>query len=129
MGNLTNSNVVEEVKTQWKLMWKERIDDDVRAEGIAPKDYDRLFVERGTVVLATRNFKLLTLRDILELHKILDAERFVPPDPSVGGWGKFVRSQLPSADSDRRRKRAESFVREMKKPQQLKKGGRGWLHK
>jgi hypothetical protein len=124
---LTTENIVEEVKGQWKRMWMERIDDHVRAEGIALETYDKLFVERGTVVLATRDFKLLTLKDILELHKVANVERVVPANPAIGGWGKFVRTHIrkgkPVSSS-----RAREFVVDEKKPQQLKKGGRGWLH-
>ena len=94
--SLVDEGVVAEIKSQWKRMWQERIDDHVRAEGVAFQDYDHLFVERGTVVLATRDFKLLSLKDILELHKVANAERFVPPNPNVGGWGKFVRTHISS---------------------------------
>ena len=126
MEKLVDEGVVDEIRVQWKRMWKERIDDHVRAEGVACESYDRLFVERGTVVVATRDFKLLSLKDILEQHKIANAERLVPPDPTVGGWGKFVRTHI-----SRRRPvsvRVRGFEVEEKKPQQLKKGGRGWLH-
>jgi hypothetical protein len=118
---------IAEIKSQWKRMWTERIDDHVRAEGVACEDYDKLFVERGTVVVATRDFKLLTLKDVLEANRIANAERLVPPNPSVGGWGRFVRTRICSGKSASRR-RVREFVEDEKKPQQLKKGGRGWLH-
>ena len=127
MESLVDEGVVEEIKNQWKRMWKERIDDRVRAEGVACEDYDRLFVERGTVVLATRDFKLLTLKDILELHKVANVERVLPANPNVGGWGKFVRTHISSRKPTVRRTVRE-FQFDAKKPQQLKKGGRGWLH-
>jgi hypothetical protein len=119
--------LVTEVKSQWKQLWRERIDDRVRAEGIASMDFDKLFVERGTVVLATRSFKLVTLREILEQHKVADAERHVPPSKHVGGWGKFARTRLPSHESARRR-RGFAVSEHMGRKQQLRKGGRGWLH-
>lgn len=127
MESLADEGVVDEIKSQWKRMWKERIDDHVRAEGVACQDYDRLFVERGTVVLASRDFRLLTLKDILELHKVANVERVLPPNPSVGGWGKFVRTHISIRKQSVRRKVRE-FEMDEKKPQQLKKGGRGWLH-
>lgn len=127
MEGMLTEDVVSEVKSQWKRMWRERIDDHVRAEGVAPTDYDKLFVERGTVVLATRSFKLLTLREIFEMHKVENVDRIVQPSPEVGGWGKFVRTHITKA-KPARRKRAQSFDLGEKKPQQLKKGGRGWLH-
>jgi hypothetical protein len=127
MVSLVDEGVVEEIKKQWKRLWNERIDDRVRAEGVACEDYDQLFVERGTVVLATRDFKLLTLKDILELHKVTDVERFLPPNPNTGGWGKFVRTHISTRKQTVRRTVRE-FEMDEKKPQQLKKGGRGWLH-
>ena len=114
---------IQDVRDQWRLLWRERIDDHVRAEGVANQDYDKLFVERGTVVLATRNFKLLTLREILEQHKVVNAERFVPASPQSGNWIKFGR-----ANAYKRSKEPPKLTTQKKKPQQLKKGGRGWLH-
>lgn len=126
VSNMVEDALVSEVKSQWKRLWKERIDDPVRAEGVASMDFDKLFVERGTIVLATRCFKPVTLREILEQHKVENAERHVPPSQHVGGWRKFARTSLPRYASARQR-RGFGFV-EVKKPQQLRKGGRGWLH-
>ena len=109
-------------------MWKERIDDHVRAEGIAKKDYSEVFVERGTVILATRNFKLMNFRDVLEQHGILDAHRYIAPDPRIGGWGKFVRSMIIDRNAGNRVKRAASYTPEPRTKQHKKKGGRGWIH-
>lgn len=109
-------------------MWQERFDDHVRAEGIACEGYEKLFVEKGTVLVATRNFKVLTLREILELHKVENAERLVPADPHVGGWGKFIRSNISNGSSRKRSRRQEVVLETERRPQHLKKGGRGWLH-
>ncbi len=126
MESLVDEGVVTEIKSQWKRMWMERIDDHVRAEGVACENYDKLFVERGTVVLATRDFRFLSLKEILEMHKVANAERLVPPSPNVGGWGKFVRTHISGGRPVSVRVRG--FEVDEKKPQQLKKGGRGWLH-
>ncbi|HUW47493.1 MAG TPA: hypothetical protein VMW36_01960 [Patescibacteria group bacterium] len=125
---LDEKNVVEELKTEWKRLWRERFDDRVRAEGIAKDDYSELFVERGTVILATRNFKLLSFRDVLERHGIIDVHKYVSPYPRVGGWGKFVRASIASQKAGKPVKRAASYVAEPKVKQHLKKGGRGWVH-
>jgi hypothetical protein len=109
-------------------LWTERIDDKVRAEGIANGDFSGLFVERGTVIFATRNFKLLSFRDVLERHGIVDADRHVSPDVRVGGWGKFVRSTVVGRALPSRVKRAASYLVEKGEKQQLRKGGRGWVH-
>lgn len=114
---------VVEVRGEWRCMWRERIDDPVRAEGIAGRDYEKLFVERGTVVLATRNFKFLTLRGILDQHRIVNAERFVPANPGTVGWRRFGRAYAYKRLNDPPKKAVVESQR------QLKKGGRGWLHK
>jgi len=62
--------LITELKTQWKLMWSERFDDRVRAEGVSVNDYAILDVEKGTIIHATKDFKILTLKQILEKHKI-----------------------------------------------------------
>ncbi|MEM2779695.1 MAG: hypothetical protein QW791_02320 [Candidatus Bathyarchaeia archaeon] len=123
-----NREFVEELKKEWRILWRERIDDKVRAEAIANRDYSLLFVERGTVIFATKRFKLLSFKEILQMHGILDAERFVPPNPAVGGWGKFIRTVIANQQCPKRKKRAQQYMEGEKGRQQLKKGGRGWLH-
>ncbi len=119
---------VEELKTEWKRLWKERFDDHERAEGVAVTDYSSLFVDQGTIIHATRDFKALNFREILERHKVENADRFVQPSPRVGGWNKFIKSEI-TKQAPRRVKRASSYTPEKKETQQPKKGGRGWLHK
>jgi hypothetical protein len=119
---------VQHVRAEWKRLWAERLDDKVRAEGVAVRHYPTLFVERGTVILATRNFKLLSLRDILEQNGIIDVYRFVSPSPNVGGWRKFIRAVVSAQGPAGRVKRRFEYCEVEKKRQQLKKGGRGWLH-
>jgi hypothetical protein len=125
--NSVEEMLVEEVKSQWKRMWKERIDDRVRAEGVASMDFDKLFVERGTVLMATRNFRLLSLREILNQHNVTNVGQHVPVNPQEGGWGKFSRTMLPRHQRFQRRRK---FIIDdcADERQQLKKGGRGWLH-
>lgn len=110
MRSLTDARV-DEVKSQWKR----------RAR------YEKLFVEKGTVLFATRNFKVLTLREILELHKVENAERLGSADLHLGGLG-----QVYSCKHHQRQ-----FTQTVKKtPVCLGDGealpaledGRGWLH-
>jgi len=119
---------VKEVRQQWGLLWLNRIDDRVRAEGVADGDYSLLFVDKGMVILATRDFRMPDLREILELHRPAEVFNAVQPPPSVGGWRKFVRETV-SQSRPRRKRRAAPL--ELRKPdgQQKKKGGRGWLHR
>ena len=117
---------VDELRAQWKLLWRDRIDDKVRAEGIANQDYSKLFVERGTVIIATRDYKPPDFVEILQRHVSSDAEKLVPPNPTVGGWGRFIRSVISKQRHLIRRRVPPEPVR--KRGQQRKKGGRGWLH-
>jgi len=119
--------MVEELKTVWKKLWQERVDDKIRAEGIATADYSTLFVEKGTIIHATRDYKSLNFKEILEQHQIANADRFIPPSPQVGGWTKFIRTSITNQRL-RKKRRIELYCAEKKKRQQLKKGGRGWLH-
>ena len=123
----TSRTKAEETKAEWKLLWQSLIDDKVRAEGMADRSFSLLSVERGTVISATRDFKELSLKEILRSHEVENVEQVVGPHPSVGGWTKFARTVL------NKQPRVHQFEAE-KKPErqgknaQLKKGGRGWLH-
>jgi chemotaxis regulatin CheY-phosphate phosphatase CheZ len=128
MERLVQKEKVEELKAEWKRLWRERIDDKVRAEGIANNDFSMLFVDKGTVIFATRNFKMLNFREILELHKVVDIDRIIPPSPQVGGWGKFIRTVIANKNSSDRVKQTRQYLESKKQKQQLKKSGRGWLH-
>jgi hypothetical protein len=118
----------KELREQWKILWRERIDDKVRAEGIANRDYSVLFVEKGTVIFATRDFKPLSFREVLEQHKIVGVDRIIPPSAYVGGWGKFIRTSITSQNRHRRIGQTRRYLDDKKQRQHLKKGERGWLH-
>jgi hypothetical protein len=115
------------LKQEWGLMWRERYDDRVRAEGVVVRSYPLLFVDRGIVIFASRDAKTPVFREILEFW----ASRGLvySPDPSVGGWGKFIRTELKATAHSRAKSyvKAQSGCRKVK--QHLKSGGRGWLHK
>ena len=119
--------LVEELKVEWKLLWSERFDDKERAEGVSVNDYERLYVERGTIIHATKNFKALNFKDILKQHIVENPDRYIQPDVNVGGWNKFIKTKV-NIPTRKNHKRASSFVQEKPKGQQAKKGGRGWLH-
>lgn len=120
--------LVDNLKCEWRRLWLERLDDKVRAEGIAVNDYSQLFVEKGTIIHATRNYKALNFKEILEKHQVENAERYIPPPPSMGGWGKFVKTNI-IPQKPKNVKRAASYLEQEKAKQQPKKSGRGWLHK
>ena len=117
---------VDDLRVDWKDLWQNRVDDKVRAEGIAKKDYSKLFVEQGTVIMATRDFKPVEFFDIVQKHLEFDAEKAVPINSTIGGWGKFVRDNVRKQQSTARRYDPPKPTR--KKGQQQKRGGRGWLH-
>lgn len=126
-GHKAREQIFGEVKKEWRLLWRDRIDDKVRAEGIANREYSLLFVEPATVIVATRDFKPLDLKEILHLHEIQNCEQIVPPHPSVGGWGKFSRDVI-SKQRRARRWNDPTPRRSHEKNLQLKKDGKGWLH-
>jgi hypothetical protein len=116
---------IEELKRQWKLLWMERIDDKTKAEGIASKDFSLLFVERGTIIMATRDFKALDFMQILHEHKLVHIDGMVSQNPTVGGWGKFAR-EVFGRKREKRQMQSSPKLRCLNGSQ--KKGGRGWLH-
>lgn len=123
--------LVEDLRKEWNLMWWERVDDKLRAEGIATKDYSKLFIERGLIISATKDFKPLEFSDIVRQHVSKpESERWIPPNPSVGGWRKFIREALHKQGSQTSfRRRQRSFdLPDKSRSGPSKKGGRGWLH-
>ena len=116
------------MKEEWKRLWRERIDDKVKAEGIANRDYDMLFLDKGTVIFASRDAKIPGFREILEMWAPPDVHYAVPPDPKVGGWRKFIKTELRKVIDSRKRRFDYRQRPDKCKGQQLKKGGRGWLH-
>jgi len=128
LQELSETVPVEEIKKEWEHLWLERIDDKVRAECVAGRTFPLCFVDSGTVIVATRDFKSLCLREILSLHRIQNVDQVVGSPPAVGGWRKFSRTVLNKQDRYRR------FVFEKPRKKhvdslQLKKGGRGWIHR
>ena len=119
--------LVEKLKAEWKLLWSERFNDKERAEGISISDYAALYVERGTIIHATRDYKALNFKEILEQHITEDTDRFIPPNVNEGGWNKFVKTKITSP-KPQRNKRTLEYNPKKQEAQQPKKGGRGWLH-
>ena len=117
---------VDDLKTEWKSLWQEKIDDKVRAEGIAKHNYQKLYVEQGTVIKATRDYKPIEFYDIVEDYLGLDTGKAAVPNTTVGGWGKFIKTNINKPKS-----RAQAYIpppKKTQKGQQQRKGGRGWLH-
>jgi hypothetical protein len=122
---------VKELRRQWRSMWNERFDDKVNAEGIAKQDYPLLYLEGGTVVVATRRYRAPDFFEILERHRYMSGIYRTDgyAEPSVGGWRSFCRKTLRKQVHFDGRSRLESQEGNRKATVQKKKGGRGWIHK
>jgi len=128
-GRSVRDEFLRKLKEEWRLMWMERFDDKVRAEGVAVRDYQLLLMGRGFIIFASRDAKAPSLSEIIEYWA--GRGMVYAPDPKVGGWGKFIRTFLLKP-SEKRKALAEYAHQNgdfEKKGLQLKKGGRGWLHK
>ena len=115
------------LKQEWMFMWTERFDDRIRAEGIVVRDYPLLFMDRGFVLFASRDAKAPSFPEIVESWASKGC--VYSPEPSVGGWGKFIRTELRNSVHSRARTVGNWQPKIKMEKQQLKKGGRGWLHK
>ena len=116
---------VDELREQWKDLWQTRVDDKLKAEGIANDEFPKLFVEKGTVILASRDFKPLDFHEIVRTHMSPIVADQVNPNPVNGGVGRFIKEYVRRDGSKRREP-----PQKLKKPQnqQQKHGGKGWLH-
>lgn len=116
---------VKELKSHWKRLWWSRIDDKVRAEGIASDEFPKLFVEKGTIIIATKDYKPPSFHEILTEYMPEATADQVNPTLHIGGLGKFIREVIKSRRIIRR---APPPKPKKPKNQQRKHGGRGWLH-
>jgi hypothetical protein len=118
--------LVESLKSEWKLLWSERFNDKIRAEDVSLKEYNALKVEQGRVIHANRDFKAVTFKEILEQHLVDNPDRFIQPNVQIGGWNKFVKTTI-AASNPRKKEHILPYTNK-KQVSQPKKGGRGWLH-
>ena len=127
MGFREYKEIRDAVRREWKALWRTRIDDKLRAEGISSEDFSLLFTHRGDIIYATRDYKPLSFHKILEKHLPKDVVDSVNPSPVVGGIRKFIREMLSKNQVERRK---DPFIEKSskKRPGPLKQGGRGWLH-
>lgn len=115
------------LKIEWSDLWQYKLEDALRAEGIAVKDYSLLFVDRGEIVHATRDYKPLSFREILEKHVGSEDASRVDLDPHVGGWRKFAKQNF-SINRGKRERREKAGIK-CDLSQQQRKNGKGWLNK
>jgi hypothetical protein len=115
------------LKEEWKFMWTERFDDRVRAEGVVVRDYPLLLVDRGCVIFASRDARTPSFPEIVGYWASKGS--VYAPEPVDGGWGKFIRTELRKVAHSRANSVVADESRVGLRKQQMKKGGRGWLHK
>lgn len=129
-GNEPVHQISKQIRMEWKDLWDQRIEDKLVAEDVARRNYELLFVERGTVIKATKDYKPPDLEEIMETNEKLLGVKLTYPDPDVGGWGKFAREVLSKEARWRKiRERRPSLPKEKPTNGPPKKGGRGWVHR
>lgn len=114
----------QEIKDEWKELWETRFDDKLLAEGISTKEFKRLFVDKGEVIVAHRSYKPLNFRDILEENIPSNLINRMYPDPAVGGWHKFSKTHFQAKKKKRKIPKIKFDT-----GQQQRKGGSGWLNR
>ena len=117
----------QQIREEWRDLWDQRIEDKLVAEEIARKDYELLFIERGTVIRASKDYVPPDFEEIVRANEELLDIKLTYPDPRVGGWGKFIKDVFPRRTHHTRRKRLELNEKSQNGPR--KSGGRGWLNR
>ncbi|MDQ1279327.1 MAG: hypothetical protein QG670_589 [Thermoproteota archaeon] len=118
-----------EIRKEWNELWNQRIEDKQIAEDVARKDYNLLFIETGTVIRATRNFKPLDLEEIIDANeKLLGVSLKSPTSGEGGGYRKFAKETLSKQPHVGRLHSRKREILEKKKNDPPKNTGRGWLH-
>ena len=115
------------LKVEWADLWKNKRDDEVKAEGFSLKDYSLLYVDRGEIIHATRDYKPLSFREILEKHVGSEDASRIDIDPRVGGWRKFARQNFPVKGEKKVERRGPGIKSDLS--QRQRKGGVGWRNK
>ena len=118
--------VQRKLKDEWSNLWNDRFDDKVQAESIANDNYDMLSIEKGTVIFAPKDARVPSFREIEEAWKPKDCFREYIIDPRIGGWKKFVRTEISEGPISQ--KKRNGSTQQKKEFHHKKKGGRGWLH-
>ncbi len=128
-GKTPAHQISKQIRSEWENLWNQKIEDRVIAEDVARKNYNFLFIDKGTIIKATRDYKPPNLQEILEKNERLLDMKLTCPSPEVGGWKKFSKETLSKQQRWRASKRrGEQPFRDKPTNGPPKKGGRGWLH-
>ena len=114
------------LKLEWTDLWTNKYDDKIMAENIAVKEYSLLFVEKGEIIHATRDYKLLSFHEVLEKHIGKEYADRVDIDPKVGGWRKFAQRNFPKKKKSLVKRERPKIRHDLNQHQ--RKGGKGWLN-
>ena len=130
MENINDTKMlVDELRKEWKDLWRSRFDDKFKAEGIANKDYKSLYVDRGLVLFATRTYKALEFHDVLKKYFSSENAERLNPTPARGGIRKFIKNYVVVQNGqNKRRQETRVELERLRKKQQIKHQGKGWLH-
>jgi hypothetical protein len=82
-------------------------------------------MDRGFVIFASRNAKAPSFSEVVEFWASQGC--VYAPDPAIGGWKKFIKTELSKLPHSRAKTFNERQQKRNCKGQQQKKGGRGWL--
>jgi hypothetical protein len=116
----------QSIKKEWDDLWISRHEDKLIAEGVSIKDFNLLFVEKGEIIHAVRDYKLLSFPEILEKHIGKEDTNKIDIDPNIGGYKKFSKQHF--TNKKKNVKRSKPKVR-YDVNQHLRKGGAGWRNK
>ena len=129
-GTKPAQHIGHQIRKDWRELWDHKIEDKITAEDVARRNYELLFVERGTVIQATKDYQPLDLREIIEKNEKMLGITLTQPNPHIGGWRKFSKDVLAKqARWHQPASHARSLTSTKTPSQNRKKAGRGWLHK
>jgi len=121
--------VRQEIRREWKELWNQKLEDKLIAEDVARKNYNLLFVDAGTVIRASRNYKPLDFEDIIERNEKIIGVNLKIPTPEEGGFRKFAKNVLSYQPRlNQKPKKQQELLDINMRNGPLKKGGRGWVH-
>ena len=108
------------VKDEWHDLWQSKKDDEIIAESISAKKYVWLEVEKGEIIRDSKHLSL-DFYTILEKNYGVDEAARINPDPSIGGYKKFIKDNLTTRKAPREAPKLKADLNQLQR-----KGGRGW---
>ena len=113
------SYIREITKDEWNDLWQSKKDDKIRAESISVKKYVWIEIEKGEIIRDSRH-QNIDFHTILENNYGIDKAAKINPDPSIGGYKKFIKGTFQK----RTPRETPKIDIDVNQPQ--RKGGRGW---